>query len=304
MGVFAIRAPKHNTQTTHTPMSASPEDNVGGEWIREEACSSDVVTWYPVEKVIWKGVTEFQDVVIADVPYFGRCLFLDNEIQSAEVDEDIYHECLVHPAMSAAMQTTQTSPLRVLVIGGGEGATVREVLRWDTCVSHITWVDIDGELVRACREHLQWAPAEMYENPKVTYFPMDIRVFFEVCADRFDVILVDLPDPDPAGDELQDGEFWRQVVAHLTATGVVATHTGPIRRRGPSGMTYALEQCEAAGMPNTPFPYHAAIASFQDDWGFCLFAPEQPTHIPAAIQEQLRFLKTPVTSMNYIFTWP
>lgn len=293
-------------------MSAVPEYTETGNWIREEACSSDVVTWYPVDKVIWKGRTEFQDVMIADVPSFGRCLFLDNEIQSAEEDEDIYHECLVHPAMAAATAataatttttTTPNTPLRVLVIGGGEGATVREVLRWGDAVSHITWVDIDGELVRACREHLRWAPEAMYENPKVTYFPMDIHLFFEICSDDFDVILVDLPDPDPEGDELQNATFWKQVKTHVMPNGIVATHTGPVRRRGPSGMKYTIDQSLFAGIPNTPHLYHVPIASFQDDWGFCLFAPEQPTALPPHIMADLRFLSS-AAAINYIFTWP
>ena len=268
-------------------------------WIREEACSSDVTTWYPVKEEVWRGQTRFQDVVIADTPSFGRCLFLDNEIQSSAEDEDIYHECLVHPAMSAAKADVA---LRILVIGGGEGATVREVLKWGDRVGHVTWVDIDGELVNICREHLGWAPPEVYDSPKVAFLPMDIRVFFDSCKDRFDVIIVDLPDPDPAGDDLQDAEFWRHVNWNLAEGGVFVSHVGPVRRRGESGMTYTVRKCAEVGINMTPVRYHIPIASFQDDWGFVLFAKDLPVYPDNDVPSSLRFL-TPA-AWDTIFRWP
>lgn len=272
------------------------------QWIRETACSSDVATWYPVERIVWQGRTTFQDVTIADVKGFGRCLFLDDEIQSSTYDEDMYHECLVHPAMlTAVSNTSPSSPLRILVIGGGEGATVREVLRWADRVGHVTWVDIDGELVKICREHLGWAPGTD-SDPRVSYLAMDIRLFFESCRDTFDVIIVDLPDPDPAGDDLQDAEFWSAVVGHLKPiTGVCATHVGPVRRPGyASGMSYTLSVLGSGAFKHR-LPYHVPMASFQDDWGFLLMS-DTPPDLSAPLPDSARFL-TPA-GLHYIFAWP
>ena len=85
--------------------------------------------------------TRFQRVVLADTYSFGRCLILDGELQSAQRDEFIYHESLVQPAM-----TLHPRPRDILILGGGEGATVREILRHPS-VRRVTMVDIDGDVV-------------------------------------------------------------------------------------------------------------------------------------------------------------
>ncbi len=200
------------------------------EYLREEACSSDIVSLYPIQRVLWQKKTPFADAVIAEVPTLGACLFLDGEIQSSAADEDIYHECLVHPAMSAAYRRN-----RILIVGGGEGATVREVLKWSD-VGHVDWVDIDGEVVEACKEHLKWGQAEAYTDARVSYYASDIRQFLQSTSTKYDVILLDLPDPDPEANPvdpevLMNAEFWVSVGAHLAENGVWATHCGPVRGR-------------------------------------------------------------------------
>src|ERR1700687_4184115 len=82
---------------------------------------------HQIKKILVRAKTPFQSVVLADLYSFGRCLILNDEIQSAEIDEFIYHECLVQPAM-----TLHPNPRDVLILGGGEGATVREILRHST----------------------------------------------------------------------------------------------------------------------------------------------------------------------------
>src|SRR5258708_33893088 len=94
-----------------------------GSWFREKYTPHDSRRHEP-KRVLVRTKTRFQDVVLADSYSFGRCLILNDEIQSAENDEFIYHECLVQPAMA-----THPAPRDILILGGGEGATVREILR-------------------------------------------------------------------------------------------------------------------------------------------------------------------------------
>jgi spermidine synthase len=275
-------------------------------YIRESACSSEIVSLYPVRDVYWKEKTAFAECIIAEVPGFGRTLFIDNEVQSAAEDEDIYHECLVHPVMAAA-----SSRDRVLVVGGGEGATVREVLKWvcaEGGVGTVDWVDIDGELVKACKDHLGWAPSDVYDDPRVHYYAEDIRKFLDRTTTSYNVILIDLPDPDPEADvwapaEAEGGclmnvEFWRSIAAHLEQGGVWATHTGPVRRRGPSGATVLSRGAAAAGL-SVGAHYHAVIRSFTDDWGFMMSVPPVPA-LPTSVAP-LRFLMG--TAYDCIFRW-
>lgn len=109
---------------------------------------------YRLRRVLYQGRTRWQNVLIADTYNYDRVLMLDGAIQSAESDESLYHELLVQPAMLA-----HDEPRDVLIIGGGEGATLREVLS-HASVRRAVMVDLDRELVELCREHLfQWHQA-------------------------------------------------------------------------------------------------------------------------------------------------
>lgn len=270
------------------------------EFLREEACSSDIVSLYPITRVLWKKQTAFADAVIADVPTLGTCLFLDHEIQSSTSDEDIYHECLVHPVMNSVPSGRRD---RVLVIGGGEGATVREVLKWGD-VQHVDWVDIDGEVVDACREHLHWGQDAAYTDPRVAYFAQDIRTFLQTAPDdAYDIIIIDLPDPDPEDNPLdpevlQNRAFWIQIQRVLVHGGAWVSHAGPVRRRGPSGATFLHRATAMADFSSADATaYHAVIPAFQDDWGFLMSCRPQwkPLELP------LRYLTN--QAYRYSFQW-
>lgn len=268
-------------------------------FLQEEACSSDIVSLYPLQSIVWSQKTSFADAVIAEVPGFGRCLFLDNEIQSATEDEDIYHECLVHPVMASVPSGKRET---ILVIGGGEGATVREVLKWpDVC--HVDWVDIDGELMEACKKHLHWGQEAAYIDPRVQFYPMDIRKYFTDSNTKYDVIIIDLPDPDPEDNPLSkeclmNRSFWQEIARHMTVGGAWVSHTGPVRRRGPSGVQLIRRGLAMADY-HIPFSeYHAVIPSFQDDWGWIMSCPPRIK----ALNIPTRFLT--MKAYDYIFRWP
>ena len=119
-----------------------------------------------VEKVYYEGKTEYQYVQIFDNKLLGKMLFLDKKIQSAEIDEFVFHESLVHPAL-----LTHPDPQRVLIIGGGEGATLREVLRHGS-VKKATMVDIDRKLVELCQKYLPAQRSREARAQSAASFPL------------------------------------------------------------------------------------------------------------------------------------
>ncbi len=166
--------------------------------------------------------TRYQEVVIADLEDFGLSLVLDGYIQSAEIDEYIYHESLVHPAM-----VLHPSPRKVLIVGGGEGATLREVLKHRT-VEEATMVDIDGELVELCKKYLEPMHRGAFSDPRARIVIEDGKKFVEETKDRYDVIILDLTDPysSEIAKELYTEPFYRKVLEHLNPGGVIVTQAG------------------------------------------------------------------------------
>ena len=264
----------------------------------ETACSSDATTIYPLSRVYWAGETPICQVVIAESPSYGKVLFLDKEIQSAESDEAIYHEHLVHPVLAA---TAYTPRKRVLIVGGGEGATAREVLKWGSAdVAAVDWVDIDGDLVGLCRRHLGWANDDVYNDPRLSYTAEDIRTFLARSPSRtYDVIILDLPDPDvdvlsivpdAAGEVLlYSQEFMATIRDALRPHGAIVSHVGPIAPGGEPldrrpGLEWMMRCCEAVGIGHG-YPYHVTISSFQGDWGFWMsISPEEMPAYPPGLE--------------------
>ena len=242
-------------------------NNQPGDCI-QEVSESDTATSYPVTRRVFEGRTTVgTDTIIADSPVYGRMLFLDGELQSATADEHIYHETLVHPAMGLAMASLGAAVRRVLVVGGGEGATVREVLRWPD-VQHVDWVDYDRDLVLLCEEYLGWAPS-VRDDPRVRYRAADIGEAWPALADMYDVIVLDLPDPDGETGYLYSEQFWEDVKLHLCPSGYLVTHCGPVRPFGCIGEGF-LRVRTALGDQMDGF-YAMNVPSFQSDWGFWLW---------------------------------
>lgn len=173
---------------------------------------------YLCERIIFSGRSMFQRIDVVDTLAHGRMLFLDGVAQSAEYDEFIYHEVLVHPALFS-----HPRPRSVLVIGGAEGATLREVLRHDR-VDRVVMVDIDAELVEVCRSHLpQWHRGS-FDDPRLELMFDDGRHYVAQCADRFDCIILDLSDPDEGSPArmLFTEEFYRLIRERLNPGGTVS----------------------------------------------------------------------------------
>jgi len=203
-----------------------PRSNAEPRLVREVVTPFDVFE-HELTVVHVAGRSEYQEYVIGENPAFGRILALDGVVQSTEADEFIYHEGIVQPAMLAV-----GAPRRVLVLGGGEGATAREALRYPG-VEAVDMIDIDAEVVGACREFLPRHHRGSFDDPRLTLRHTDAVAFLRDRAsapDKYDVVVSDMTDP------VEDGpatfcftrEYFASVDAVLSDEGVVAVQAGPL----------------------------------------------------------------------------
>jgi len=178
-----------------------------------------------MNKVLAAGRTKFQDYFIFQTGAFGKVLVLDKDVQSTERDEYIYHETLVHPAMLA-----HPSPRTVFIVGGGEGATLREVLRHPS-VEKAVMCDIDGELVEMARTLLPEWHQGAFDDPRAQIVTEDARGWLTNHPDTYDVIIVDLNDPigeDNPARLLFTVEFYELIKERLNPGGLMAMQAGMI----------------------------------------------------------------------------
>lgn len=174
--------------------------------VHYETENPHLVQGFTVSSVIVDKQTAYQRVRIYNTPAFGKVLVLDDETQSAARDEKVYHESLVHPVMSTF--GGGDAPRRILIIGGGEGATAREVLRY-SCVEKVIMIDIDAELIDLCRHHLPEWSAGAFEDPRLQLVTTDAFAWLQENPDeQFDVVIVDLCDPDPTDPDNQINRFY------------------------------------------------------------------------------------------------
>jgi spermidine synthase len=172
---------------------------------------------YRIKSMLYTGKTAFQEVVIADSYNYGRILFMDGAVQSSAEDEALYHEMLVQPAM-----LLHPHPRDVLIIGGGEGATLREVLAHKS-VRSATMVDIDGEAVELCRQFLPAWHRGAFEDPRARLTYADGRAFVEATDDLFDVVIIDVVDMLENGPALRlyTRQFYEALRKRLRPQGIV-----------------------------------------------------------------------------------
>ena len=173
-----------------------------------------------IKKHLLSKKTRFQKVDIIDTKNLGRAVILDEKVQSSESDEFIYHEALVHPAM-----ITHPNPERILILGGGEGATLREVLKHPT-VQKVVMVDIDKEFVNICKRYLKKWHKGSFNNRKVNLLFLNAMEYMENNKNKFDVIIADISDPLERGPAsiIYTNAFYALVKKALESKGIFVTH--------------------------------------------------------------------------------
>jgi len=220
-------------------------------------------------------------------------LHLNNNLQFSSRDEYRYHEALVHPALA-----TLPGARRVLVLGGGDGLALREILKYPQ-VEAVTLVDLDPAMTRlfSTAPALTALNANAFASPKVKVVNADALVWLEENREQFDFVVVDFPDPSNfAIGKLYSAAFYRLLEKHLSATGLaVVQSTSPLYAR--QSFWCVVTTIESTGL--VAAPYHALVPSF-GEWGFVLvgrraYAP--PQEYPVAT----RFLTPALTPALFEF---
>ena len=204
-------------------MSASSGGGLSGRWYDERLYLIPGLGYaqrFQVTRIVARARSAFQDIVVFENPAFGRVLALDGAIQATEKDEFVYHEMLTHVPILAHGRVRQ-----VLIVGGGDGGVLREVLRHRS-VERATMVEIDGKVVDLCREHMPSLSAGAFDDARAEVVIDDGIKFVTETERRFDVIVVDSTDPAGPGEVLFGPRFYKSCHERLTRGGIVVTQNG------------------------------------------------------------------------------
>jgi spermidine synthase len=180
---------------------------------------------YRIDRLLHDSQSEYQRVRVIDNKDFGRMLILDDAVQTTERDEFIYHEMMAHVPL-----LTHSSPKRALIIGGGDGGLLREMLRHP--VDHVTMVELDRAVVDVTMQLIPSIPGRAFEDPRARLLIQDGIAFVRDAREPFDVATVDSTDPKGPSLGLFAGEFYGAIAKLLGPRGVLSVQSGsPIYQR-------------------------------------------------------------------------
>ncbi|HXY34842.1 MAG TPA: polyamine aminopropyltransferase [Planctomycetaceae bacterium] len=247
--------------------------------------------------IVYTKSSPYQRIVITK-GQGGFQLYLNGNLQFNSIDEYRYHEALVHPALTAAH-----SPRRVLVLGGGDGLAVREILR-HASVESVTLVDLDPEMTSLSErfEPLARLNGGSLADPRVKVINQDAFLWVQEPGSTFDAAIVDFPDPGTFSiGKLYTTRFFRLLKSRMAPAGAIAVQcTSPLV--APQAYWCIIRTLEAAGF--SVHPYHVTVPAF-GIWGFALATVQPapvPTEVPAAVAPHLRFLDR--AALAAIFDFP
>jgi spermidine synthase len=231
------------------------------QWYTEQFAPTEVHA-HAIEETYYAGRTPFQSVAVLRTPVFGKMLVLDGDTQSSQADEKIYHETLVHPALASVDDRAD-----VLILGGGEGATLREVLR-DPSVRRCTMVDIDGDVVDLSKRFLPEWSAGAFEDPRARVIVGDALRFLKDDSDTYGVVISDLTEPlaDSPSFPLFNGEVFRDIKARLAPGGVY------VLQASTAGFHNMALHAKMARSLRAHFThvrsFYTHVPAFDNDWAF------------------------------------
>jgi spermidine synthase len=231
------------------------------QWYTERFAPTEIHA-HAIEETYFAGRTAFQAVAVLRTAVFGKLLVLDGDTQSSQADEKIYHESLVHPALASVDDRRD-----VLILGGGEGATLREVLR-DPSVARCTMVDIDGEVVELAKRYLpEWSDGA-FDDPRARVIIGDALRFLKDDGGRYGVVISDLtePLPDSPSFPLFNGEVFRDIKARHTPGGVYVLQASTAGFHNLSLHAKMARSLRAHFRHVSSFYTH--VPAFDNDWAF------------------------------------
>jgi spermidine synthase len=245
------------------------------------------------DDIIFARDTRYQHLVLTRFKDDLR-LFLNSHLQFSSRDEYRYHEALIHPGLSAV-----PAPRHVLVLGGGDGLAVREILKYPQ-IESITLVDLDPEMTKLFSTHpmLIKLNEKSFLSPRVHIINADAFPWVDSNTDSFDFIVIDFPDPTNYSlGKLYTTAFYRAVARHLSAQGLmVVQSTSPMFAR--DSFWCIAQTLKQTGLQT--YPYHVYVPSF-GEWGFVLAGTHEYTP-PVALPSGLRFIN--VEGLQALFQFP
>jgi spermidine synthase len=267
---------------------------LGAGWIWSDRILEIGETNLYADDVVLAKTTPYQRIVLTAWKDDLR-LFLNSHLQFSSKDEYRYHEALVHPGLSA-----QPNARRVLVLGGGDGLAVREILKHPG-LETITLVDLDPAMTRLFSTHpeLRRLNHDAFLDPRVHVVNADAFVWLETSpTELYDFAVVDFPDPSTYSiGKLYTTAFYAALRRHLVPEGrFVVQSTSPLFAR--KSFWCVVQTVEATGL--TAAPYHVYVPAF-GEWGFVI-GGRSPLTLPTELPGDLKFLT--IAGLPELFTFP
>jgi spermidine synthase len=191
-------------------------DNVPSEEREYHSPSGGI--FFKVKGLLYRGKSDYQKIEVIENEYFGRVLLLDGLVQTSEKDEFFYHEMLVHPA-----SVSHPSPRNILVIGGGDGGALKEILRYP--IKNASLVEIDQQVINVCQEYFPWLLPSL-EDKRTELVIADGLEFIAKTDKKFDIVFIDSSDPVGPSACLHESDFYQKLKRSLNLNGIVASQVG------------------------------------------------------------------------------
>ena len=202
------------------PAEAARHEIERGEHLLMEPLNGSTGFYIRANRQLGEWQTPFQKLAIYDTPQYGKLLRLDGFNMTSEREEFVYHENLMHPALTA-----HNAPKRVLVIGGGDGGSSEEALKHPS-VEQLTMVEIDADVIRVAKEHFSAVHNGVFDNPKLRVLIEDGMKFVRETIEKFDLIALDLNDPMGPAKALYETAFFQRLRQALAPGGAMVLHLG------------------------------------------------------------------------------
>ncbi len=245
------------------------------------------------DEIVYSTTTRYQRLVITHWKDDLR-LYINGNLQFSSRDEYRYHEAIVHPAL-------QTLPWakRALVLGGGDGLALREILRYQH-IEHVTLVDLDPAMIEAfrTRPELRALNKNSYHDKRVTVVNADAAIWLQNNHEMFDLVIIDFPDPSSfALGKLYSVPFYAMVKKHLSENGLMV-----VQSTSPFFAPHAYWTVDATlrEVGFSTYPFHAYVPSF-GEWGFVLASQHPNYQVPHLYKLPMRYLNAETTRAMFAF---
>jgi len=176
--------------------------------------------FFKVDRLLYKEESPYQKIEVIENEYFGRVLLLDGLVQTTERDEFFYHEMLVHPAF-----LVHPCPKEILIIGGGDGGALKEILRYPVQSVHL--VEIDSQVIEISQEYFPWL-SSCLKDRRTELVIADGREWIERTERKFDIVYVDSSDPVGPSTTLHEKDFFQKMKQCLNSNAVITAQAGSL----------------------------------------------------------------------------